>query len=45
MMYSQKKTFVMLKAVKQLLFAMLLRPVKSANRTFVPQDDKLFLTL
>jgi hypothetical protein len=37
-----KKLFVILNAVKDLLFAMFLRPAQSANRSFVPQDDKLF---
>ena len=33
--------FVILNAVKDLLFTMLLRPVKSANRSFtIVQDDK-----
>jgi hypothetical protein len=39
---SQKKLFVILNAVKDLLFAMLLRHAQSANRSFVPQDDKPF---
>jgi hypothetical protein len=41
-----KKNFVILNAVKDLLFAMLLRPVQSANRSFiVVQDDKPFKIL
>jgi hypothetical protein len=40
--FAKKNLFVILNAVKDLLFAMLLRPVQSANRSFVPQDDKLF---
>jgi hypothetical protein len=39
-----KKLFVILNAVKDLLFTMLVRPVQSANRSFVPQDDKPFKT-
>jgi hypothetical protein len=31
-----QKLFVILNVVKDLLFAMLLRPVKSANRSFTP---------
>jgi hypothetical protein len=37
-----KTPFVILNAVKDLLSAILLRPVRFANRSFVPQDDKLF---
>jgi hypothetical protein len=40
--FAKKKLFVILNAVKDLLFAMHFRPVKSANRSFVPQDDKPF---
>ncbi len=39
-----RELFVILNAVKDLLFAILLRPVQSANRSFVPQDDKPFKT-
>jgi hypothetical protein len=38
----KKRLFVILNGVKDLFFALLLRPVKSANRSFVPQDDKPF---
>ncbi len=40
----RKNLFVILNGVKDLLFAILLRPVQSANRSFVPQDDKPFKT-